>query len=181
MTNQHTCNLDNIYPPSLNKLVTKLEAEDFAVFYSYCNHRTDVEVKSINKKIRKHLVDNKTHCYNLIFENIESATKDYNILFFRNAVIHSHSEFLHLCLSVSSDFTENAFLVGARASGVRLYDNSGNPIEVFNETNDIIKSIEDAYFCLSSENEHFRVLGTAEPVNNLGKMAFQKYNISCLK
>jgi hypothetical protein len=180
MTNQHTCNLDSIFPPSFNKLVIKLEAEDFAVFSSYDNLRTDVEVKSINRKIRKHLVNKKTHCYNLIFENIDSATKDYNILLFRNKAIHSCSEFFDLCLGISSYFTENAFLVGNRASGVRLYDINGNQIGNFNETNDIIKSVEAAYSYLSFKNERFKILGVAEPVNNLGKMAFAKCNISWL-
>lgn len=98
MTIQHTCNLDSIFPPSFNKLVIKLEAEDFAVFSSYDNHRTEVEVKSINKKIRKHLLENKTHCCNLIFENRKSNYRDYAILTFRNKAIHSRSEFFGLCL-----------------------------------------------------------------------------------
>lgn len=170
MTNQHTCDLDSINPSSFNKLVSKLEAEDFAVFSSYDNHRTEVEVKSINKKIRKHLLENKTHCCNLIFENRKSNYRDYAILTFRNKAIHSRSEFFGLCLGVSSYFTEKKFLANTKASVVMIYDISGNPIKVLSESNDIIKSVEAAYSYLSFKNERFNILGVAEPVNNLGKM-----------
>lgn len=115
MANQHTCNLDSIYPPSFNKLVTKIEVEDFAVFYSYCNHRTDVEVKSINKKIRKHLVDNKTYCFNLIFKNRKSNTRDYTILIFRNKAIHSCSEFFDLCLDIFIVFYRKCVFGGSQS------------------------------------------------------------------
>lgn len=62
-----------------------------------------------------------------------------------------------------------------------IYDISGNPIKVLSESNDIIKSVEAAYSYLSFKNERFNILGVAEPVNNLGKMAFSHNCISWIR
>lgn len=167
-----------INPNTYSKLVAKLDSEHFAIF-AYCNKsKTKEEIGAINVEIRKNLLDFGIRSYNLIIRTDDVLIE--NILIFRNPSKWGRAEFYDMLLGLSMDFTFSPFLARLNSFQIRSIDANGDVKYSTVKDDNIIEAIERSFSDNFEDGLTYKLLGIAEPINNISRFTLNRYGISWL-
>ena len=175
--NKHNI-LGCIYHPTFNKVESKLNESDFAILCHSMHKGSIVDSLNSQKVIRDSILANGIRSYNLLFRNGDELKE--SILYFRNTAIQSPGEFLAMTTKVSSEYTNQSFIVCLKRSEMRSVDIDGE--QVYFQFNDceVMDGIGRAYSNISGDGNNYKIIGISEPINNISRYTFNKYGISWL-
>lgn len=177
LLNKHNI-LGCIYHPTFNKVESKLNESDFAILCHSMQKGSIVDSLNSQKVIRDSILANGIRSYNLLFRNGDELKE--SILYFRNTAIQSPGEFLAMTTMIFSEYTNQSFIVCLKRSEMRSVDIDGDVKYITVKDDNIIEAIERSFSDNFEEGMTYKLLGIAEPINNISRFTFNRFGISWL-
>ena len=128
--------------------------------------------------IRDSILANGIRSYNLLLRKGDELKE--SILYFRNNAIHSPDEFLAMTTKITSEYTNQSFIICLKRSEMMSIDIDGEQVYFQYKDCEVMDGIGRAYSNILGDGNIYKLLGIAEPINNISRFTFNRFGISWL-